>query len=292
MKTKLLCITAALSTLLSAKPVHIDEILTKAHSFKLDITTSYANIKRSSGASVPLTYQTQNGDVVSVPTYIGESSSDQDYLSTLFTLRYGLTQDIELFGTAGLYYSQTRIALGETYRRISDKGVNALSIGATYQVKKETQTPSLLIGASAKVLERTKIGGRTITAHGKQYRLFATSFYTVDPVVFLLNTSYTFNRTVDPGGVDMRNGDILSLSPSIYFAVNPYTSLNWGIKYTHYGASRLGGKQITGSESSLSFQMGMSYEISNSSIIDINAEHLDMTQSVQNTLSLTYSYKF
>lgn len=92
-----------------------------------------------------------------------------------------------------------------------------------YKVKKEDDTPSLLIGGSVDLLERVAFSDNQKDDFSfKTYSLFATSYYTVDPIVFLLNANYRFSLKKEFENQSIQNGNILSLSPSIVFAVNPY----------------------------------------------------------------------
>ncbi len=65
---------------LFSKPVKVDEILTEKKSFRLDTSLTYTNINRKEGSLAPLQYQTQNGDLITIPTYLGDSKSNQDYI--------------------------------------------------------------------------------------------------------------------------------------------------------------------------------------------------------------------
>jgi len=290
MKNKILLMI--LPCMMMAKPVYVDEILTEKGTVKLDMSINYSNIQQAQGTKTVTNYQTQNGDFVLVPTYLGESKSNQDYLNYTFTLRYGLTTDLELFTSANLYYSKTSISLNDSFDSMSSKGLNAVNIGMTYQLKKEDETPSLLLGVSTNVLEKTKFDTQAYTNHFKQYRVFATSFYTVDPVVFLLSSSYGVNLKKQFKENSIKSGDIFTISPQVYFAVNPYTSLNGGIKYTHYSENNVNDKQVSSSRSNLSFLMGMSYEFSNNLTMTMSAEFLNSNEVIQNNISSTFSYSF
>jgi len=281
-----------LPSIMMAKPVYVDEILTEKGTLKLDMSIDYSNIQRAEGKKSVSNYQTQNGDFVSVPTYLGESKSNQDYLNYTFTLRYGLTKDLEISTSANLYNSKTKISLNDSFDNISSQGFNALNVGMTYQLKKEDETPSLLLGVSTNILEKTKFYTQTYTDHLKQYRVFATSFYTVDPVVFLLSSSYGINLKKQFKENSVDSGNILTISPQVYFAVNPYTSLNGGVKYTHYSENKIDDKQVSNSTSNLSFLMGMSYEFSNKLTMTMSAEFLNSNEVTQNNISSTFSYSF
>jgi len=274
------------------KPVRIDEILTQTNSFRLDTTFSYSNIQSSRNLSASQTFQTQNGDFVTIPVHLGISKSNRDYLNLDLTLRYGITKDIEFFISLNGYNADTKHTLLNNFQNQSNRGFNALSIGATYQVKPEDETPSLLLGTSTQIIEKTKVDDKTYTNQFKSFRISATSFYSVDPIVFLLSTSYSFNVSKTLGTLQRDDADIFTLSPQVYFAVNPYTSLNWGVKYSHFGATKIDNTVIAENGSNLSFIMGLSYELYSKMFMNINAEYLNTNEMSQNTFALTLSYKF
>ena len=287
-----LLLTVAGGLLFAQKPVRIDEILTNQNSFILDTTLSYSNIQSIGSLSASQTFQTQNGDFVNIPVYLGSTKSNQDYLNMDVTLRYGVSKELELFASLNGYQTDTKYTqLGE-FKSQSDNGFNALSLGVTYQLKAEDETPSLLLGISAQVIEKTKIDDKTYSNNFKSFRFFATSFYFVDPVVFLVSASYSFNKEKSVAEYTRKDADIFTLSPQVYFAVNPYTSLNWGVKYNYFGKTKIDDIIIGNSGSNLALVTGLSYELSSKMFININVEYLNTNEMSQNTFSTTVSYKF
>ena len=274
------------------KPIRVDNLLTEENKFKLDITLSYSNIQTSSNLSASETFQTQNGDFITIPTYLGISKSNRDYTNFNLTFRYGFSKDLELFTSIDGYKTNTKFTLPKKIFSQSAIGFNALHIGATYQLKPEGETPSLLIGASTQLIGKTKFNNKTFTHHLKSFRIFATSFYSVDPIVFMLSSSYSFNNSKNLGKIKRDDADIFTLTPQIYFAVNPYTSINWGIKYKHFGKTTIDGTPISNSGSSLSFTTGATYEFSQNTFINVNAEFLNTNLLSQNTFAITLSYNF
>jgi len=215
--------------LLLAKPVKVDEILTQKNQVKLNFNISYANIQKQDGSVALVTYQTANGDFVNIPTYLGSEKSNQDYINYGIGLKYGVNKKLEIFSNINFFTSTTHIN-GTSYSSEFEKGFNNLNIGFTYEVKKETDTPSFLISLSADAIERVKFSSRYKSVYFRSYSLFATSYYTVDPIVFMINAGYRINKKKFYKDESIYNGNIISFSPQIYFAVNPYTSINWGVK--------------------------------------------------------------
>jgi len=113
-----------------------------------------------------LTYQTAGGDFVQVPTYLGSSATNQDYINYGFNLKYGISNS--------------------KFKSKSDKGFNNLNSGLTYQAKKENSSPSLIIGGGVDLIQRVAFkDNHKENLNFRGYSFFATSYYTVDPIVFL-----------------------------------------------------------------------------------------------------------
>ncbi len=142
------------------------------------------------------------------------------------------------------------------------------------------------------MIEKTKVDDKTYSNNFKGFRFFATSFYSVDPVVFLVSASYSFNKEKSVAQYTRKDADIFTLSPQVYFAVNPYTSLNWGVKYNYFGKTKIDDIIIGNSGSNLALVTGLSYELSSTMFMNINVEYLNTNEMSQNTFATTFSYKF
>lgn len=275
-----------------SKPVKIDEILTEKNSFRLDTSISYSNIQRTDGVIAPFEYETQNGDFVTIPTFFGQSRSNQDYLNYGLTLRYGVSRDIELFSSLNLYTADTHYSNNSNFSTKHNKGFNSFSLGATYQVKHENERPSLLLGTTVDAIDRTAFSNHNKSMKFKGYTFFATSYYTVDPIVFLLRSAYRLNLKKEHKQESIESADQFSLSPQLYFAMNPYTSLSTGVRYSYRSQTKIDGEAVSSSGSSLTYLLGTSYEINAKSTLNIDVDYSDSMGVSQNSLSLGLSYKF
>ncbi len=183
--------------LLFGKAVKVDEILPDSNKFKFGTTVSYTNIKQKAGVSAYIEYTTVNGDTVTIPTYFGQSATNQDYINYGFNLKYGVNEKLEIFTNLNLFTSDTHTSDG-SFSTTSEKGFNNLNLGLTYQVKKEDKRPSLLIGGSVDAIERVAFSdNHKENQNFRSYSFFATSYYTVDPIVFLLQANYRLNLKKD-----------------------------------------------------------------------------------------------
>ena len=278
--------------LLLSKSVKVDEILTDTNTFRLDTFISYQNIKRTSEYINVIEYETQNGDFITIPSYFGNNKSNQDYINYGLTLRYGFNKNIELFSSINLYTSDTHYNKLNQFETKHDDGFNLASMGITYQLKEENKTPSLLLGTSIDLIDKTKFKNNSKNMNFKGYSFFTTTYYTVDPIVFFLKASYRVNLKKKYKEESIKNSNQFSLSPQIYFAVNPYTSLSTGIRYSYKNESKIDGEKINLGGSNITYLLGMSYEINTKSTLNIDIDYSNNIDISQNSLSLGISYVF
>ncbi len=278
--------------ILFSKAVKVDEILTEQNKLKLDISLSYSNINKKREITAPINYEISNGNFINIPTYLGSSKINQDYINYGLNLKYGISKKLEVFTNLNLFTSDTHISDSE-FSSKSEKGFNNLNMGVTYQVKNEDEKPSFLIGGSVDLIERVTFSkNHKKDLNFKSYSLFATSYYTVDPIVFLLKANYRLNLKKSYKDETIDSGDIFIISPNIYFAVNPYTSLNWGIRYQFKDKDRVNSEIVSNSGSSVSYLFGVNYEINSKYNFDFDYEKRDTEDYSSNNISLTLSYKF
>ncbi|WP_233707715.1 hypothetical protein [Helicobacter aurati] len=125
----------------------------------------------------------------------------------------------------------------------------------------------------------------------KGYSFFATSFYTVDPIVFLVQASFRINLENKFKNLSSNNGEIISISPTVYFAVNPYVSLNFGIKYQYKTKDSIDGNVVAWEGSSVAYSVGVACEIRQDLIFFANIERLETDNYVSNAVNFTFSYR-
>jgi len=300
----LLSTTALLSTMLYADgqaPLKVEELLSKQNTLNADISISYTNIDQKTALStiVPistlLTY-------VYVPVYAGEQVIDQDVGVASLNLKYGLTNRIEMVMYADGHSTSSRIELGSKIGNNYEANFDHAGIGLTARLADEGNAPSLLIGATGSVIGRVTFAQKDADGNviGKNdemkmfesFNFYALSYYTVDPIVFVLKASYQWSLEESYDGNKVDRPDVVAVSPQVYFAVNPYINLSWGLTYQYVTESRYNGKQETIAESIIGYNIGMSYEISRGNIISVDGSNFNTTTYNQNTINFIFSKRF
>lgn len=280
---------------LSGDAVMINEMLTQKHSLRLDASIFYANIQKQTSVIAPIIATSSPADmssIYSIPAILGVQQSNQDFLNFALNLRYGITKDIEIFASPSFFYQHSNLS-DSGFSGEDDYDFNNFNAGLIYQVKSEGRYPSLLIGATPIVIQKSipAKSEKNRLDYFKNYSFFATSYYTVDPVVFVLQGGFRLNleRKLDEHTIAI--GNTLNLSPMVYLALNPYTSLNFGINYQYKFKDRIDGAVVSHQGSSISYLFGASYEVNPSLILSVDISNLSTNLYSSNSINLLFSYK-
>lgn len=67
---------------------------------------------------------------------------------------------------------------------------------------------------------------------------------------------------------------MFTLTPQVYFAINPFINLNWGLKYQFNQKNRVDDKVVSNSGSSVGYLFGGSYEFSSKTVFELNYENM------------------
>lgn len=282
---------------LCTKAVMVDELLTEKSSLRIETSVFYVNAQRHNSIVAPvfISSSAATSPMLVMPAMLNTQQMNQDYLNFSLNLRYGITKDIQVFASPSFFYQQINVSdLG--FSTQNDFGFNSFNMGFAYQVKKEDRYPSLLIGATPIVIDRSAFNAsvkdqRMKVDYFKSYSFFATSFYTVDPLVFLIQGGFRFNLKRSFNDRNIKMGEVFSLSPAVYFAVNPYTSINFGIRYEYKLRDRIDNKVVINQGSSIAYFFGVSYEIDPSLIVSVDINSLNSNTYASNGIKLLFSYK-
>lgn len=74
-----------------------------------------------------------------------------------------------------------------------DHRFNSVGVGFSYQVLEEDKYPALLISVSSQIVNNTNFPNGYKVNYFKHYKATITSYYTVDPIIFSIQASYTLN---------------------------------------------------------------------------------------------------
>jgi len=248
-------------------PLTIEDLVTHQGRFKLDLSVTYANAEQqgvTTGHHVVV--QTGPTSFVTIPTLIGERSSNTDSLVNTAGLRYGLTGKAEIYARSHYLHLRQRnsAATGESQSSTS-RWADAWA-GINYQFKQDGATPALLGFAEIALREKHRVSSSSFNSVAIGF----TTYRAIDPVVFSLTGTYRINRRRQDGDVDYQPGNLLALNPAVGFAVNERVTLTTGLQWTNHQASRSDGEALEQRLTQTDLLLGVSYGFSAQSVMNFN----------------------
>ena len=275
---------------LNAKPVSIDEVLSGKKQIRILGQLSYINIKSKNSVLTTISHKISS-DFVSIPISM-LANANTDYLNFAMSARYGIYKNIEIFSTLNAFYQHNTTNINANFIEKHSGNFNTWNLGILAQVKKEDKYPSLLVGGSIDIMNMASFSNaESKLQYFKGYSLLAMSYYTIDPLVFLLQAGFRVNLYSTNERLSINNGEIFTLTPMIYFAVNPYVSLNFGITYQYKTKDFVDNNIVSIQGSSIAYNFGVAYEIKQNLIFFSSVEHLQTNDYTSNAINLTLSYR-
>lgn len=276
---------------LYAKPVNIDEMLSEKRQLRILGQFSYINLKSKNSQLTTIQYQQNSGNYINLPVSV-LANSNIDYLNFTMSARYGIYKRVELFSTLNAYYQHNITNINTIFNEKHGSNFNTWNLGVLVQAKNEDKYPAILLGGSIDLMNMTAFSDdKSKMQYFKGYSFFTTSYYTIDPLVFLLQASFRLNLKSIDGDLSINSGEIFALCPTIYFAVNPYVSLNINVKYQYKTSDFVNDKVVAMQGSSVSYGFGVAYEIRQDLIFFGDTEFLQTSDYVSNSINLTLSYR-
>ncbi|WP_237022189.1 porin family protein [Helicobacter trogontum] len=280
-----------MSNFLNAKPVNIDEILSGKRQFRILSQLSYINIKSKNSLLTSLSHDVGSGNSIQIPISM-IANSNTDFLNFAMSVRYGIYKNIEIFSTINAFYQHNTTNVNANFTEKHNGNFNTWNLGMLAQIKREGRYPALLLGGSIDLMNMTNFSNDTAKLqYFKGYSIFATSYYTIDPLVFLLQAGFRANLYSANGMLSVNSGEIFTLTPMVYFAVNPYVSLNFGITYQYKTKDFVDSKIVSMQGSSVGYNFGVAYEIKQNLILFSSIEYLQTSDYTSNAINLTLSYR-
>lgn len=273
-------------------PVRVEELITARGKWMLDFNILYSNIDTASGRTEILTLDGPSGQPILIPVYVGDQVTDQDFISYVLNIRYGLTDNLEIFAFSGFFSDFLRTSLNGENHSDSDFNFNFGGVGATYQIRREDRYPALLASASVNIADNTNFGDDDYeVSFFKTFTGSLVSYYTVDPIVFFLQGIYqqNFERK---NGISIDPGEFFSLSPQIFFIVNPFINLTGGFRWRIQGADEINNIQVNSTRTSISPLFGVTYGVTDDLIISLDTEYRSEARIDQAIASLRFTYMF
>jgi hypothetical protein len=275
--------------LLIAEDLSVDNQFTDKQklefSFGLDYINSYSN-SLGSGDTI---LETANGDFVKVPVNY-ENSNSSDYIGVNLSLNYGFSDKLSIFSYASGHYLYSRDINNPDSKTQFDKQFDNFSMGISYIIKKETKTPAYFTRLSTTLVDRVDFNSTIKNKNFTTANLTLGSYFSTDPITFMFQTTYIYSKKLEYNNTKLKDGDVYIFSPSIYFNINPYVTMNFDLQFQHMAKDKENVKYITKNRNELKKGIGVIYELNKNKTISVDYSYTNTTSS-QDTVSIVYTYK-
>lgn len=272
------------------KPVKIEDLITEEREWEIDFILSYNNIHQKED-EINNQFIEQEGDIIVVSEH-NEWKTNTDRLYYYLGLKYGICNNIEISAFGCGYMEFSRDSAQDEYNYDQANKFNNAGVEIMYQIKEENDYPAFITSINTHIVDNTEFPQGYEKSYFKTLSARAITYYTIDPLVFSLDSRYTLflERKGDEFSIDP--GEKFSLSPVVYFIVNPYTTIYWGFEWYIQGSSKLDKKRVDPTKTGLPLIIGCGYEINRCLTIDVNFEYEDTSGISQTSASFELNYVF
>lgn len=247
-------------------PLTVEDIITDAGRFKLDVTLTYANSERQGLArGEPILIQVGPTSFISLPSAIGESQRNTDSIVGTLGMRYGVSEKAEFYARGSYLYNMHRSYDEIRTSSSSESRFADAWIGLNYQFKGDDDTPAVL--GFGEIAAREKHSESSVSFKSAMFGV--TAYKALDPVVFSLTGAYRVNRTRNNGSSEYKPGNLLLLHPSFAFAANDRVTLTAGLQWTSRQPDRIAERDQGLRRTSTDFLLGVAYGIAQGSALNV-----------------------
>lgn len=275
--------------LLIAEDLSVDNQFTDKQKLEFSLGLDYINSYSNSLGSDDTILETANGDFVRVPINY-ENSNSNDYIGVNLSLNYGFSDKLSIFSYTSGHYLYSRDINNPDSKTKFDKQFDNFSMGMSYVIKKETKTPAYFVRLSTSLVDRVDFNNTKKNKNFTTANLTLGSYFSTDPITFMFQTTYIYSKKLEYNNIKLKDGDVYIFSPSIYFNINPYVTLNFELQLQHMAKDKENGKYITKDSNELKKGIGVIYELSKNKTISVDYSYTNTTSS-QDSVSLVYTYK-
>lgn len=232
-------------------PLTIEDLTADKNRFKLNTSLSYYNQNNSSVS------QNAKGKLV-------HNLANNDSLFANIGLKYGLTDKLDIGVSVSGYHSNQRSSTLGSVQNSKDTGFQGVNLSSQYQLTSQHEKfPDSLVFVDVSAYDKGSVLEpdylSAITLGGSIYKVN-------DPIALSLNASYQYNheRDIKNTTATIDIGDVISLSGSVGFAVNPDITLTSGVSWQSRQPNRIVelDREMGGRHTQTSLNFGMAYAVS------------------------------
>jgi len=275
--------------ILNAEDLSIDSQFADSKQLELSVGFDYVN-SYSNGLYYNTTViETLNGDYILVPTNNYYTTSS-DYIGLNISTNYGFNEQFSIYSYLSYYYIFSRDIDLPQNKTKKYKQFDSFNVGISYLIKEETKTPSLYIKLSTSLIDKIDINKTKVNKNFTSANITIGTYFSTDPITFMFQSTYIYNKVLEHENYKLKHGDIFIFSPTMYFSINPYVTINFDLEYQYINKSKENNKYITHERSKLTKGFGVIYEISQYTSFSLDYSY-NNNGSSSDSVSMYLTYK-
>jgi hypothetical protein len=240
----------------------VEDLITGESKLKLDVSVAYANSENDGVKEAGfITLQTGENSFTKVLSTEGISSTNT--LVGTLGIRYGLTQNLEVYTRGSYLYSYDQSIVSERSNSVTEKKFVSAWLGANYQFSADNDTPALLGFIEVSAYER----------HQKEYYynrpldnrslvFGVTAYRAIDPVVISLTTSIGKRQALVVDSISYKPANYLLINPTVAVALNDTITLSSGFQWMLKDKDEYNGVVQNFRQTSTHLLLGVGYGVS------------------------------
>jgi len=150
-------------------PLNIEDLILDKKELQVELELNYANVN----------------------DYNYVERKDNDIFIGSFGIRYGITDETEVYGRLMGLVDNTRAHDGTATDKHSTQKWQELAVGVNHRFSDDNANPAFLGFAEISAIENTSIDGSNLV-YGKSGQVGCTTYRSIDPLVLSLTTGYRF----------------------------------------------------------------------------------------------------
>lgn len=274
-------------------PLTVEGMLSAPNRWRAELGINYANTEQQ-GVSTgqPISVQVSAAQFVTIPTQIGTARINSDTVVLSPGLRYGLSEDTELYGRASWLSDSARVQGVSGTDSQTNSRFDSLWLGVNHKLIEEGKSPALLGFFEIAALEKSLLPGSADSQNfsGRSGLIGATAYRVIDPIVLSFTAAYRINAPRDIKDQSYIPGNFLVLSPSLSFAVNTDITLSAGLLWRNTRADVLNGQDQSMFRTSTDLNLGLAWLWNERSVLSINSKS-NQSGSGGTDIGMTWTYK-
>lgn len=274
-------------------PLTVEGMLSAPNRWRVELGINYANTEqRGVSTGQPISVQVSAAQFVTIPTQIGTSRVNSDIIVLSPGVRYGLSENTELYGRSSWLSDSARIQGVSGTDSQTNNRFDSLWLGINHKLIEEGKSPALLGFVEIAAVERSLLPGATDSqdSYGHSGLIGATTYRVIDPIVLSFTGAYRINAPRDINNQSYIPGNFLVLSPSMSFAVNTDITLSAGLLWRNTRPDTLNGQDQSMLRTSTDLELGVAWLWDERTTLCINSKS-NQSGGGGSDIGVTWTYK-